>query len=204
MCRLCHVSSKLQQSHIFPRSLIELARDESMNGRFYEMHDKTSNIIQDGPKEHLLCESCEQRLCRYEKYFKEAIHLSRHGIQIVQDDNFAIISGLDYRKVKLFLLSVIWRMSVSSLPQCESITLNEDEDVIRRMILDDDPGASTKYPIAARIPLINGNMQEAWLTTPFVLEHDDGTVYATMIGGILYHIYVAQREWLARPPLPFE
>jgi len=198
-CRLCHVSAELRESHIFPRSFIKLARDQSMNNKFYEMHDSVDNLIQDGPKERLLCERCEQKLSRYEKYFKEAVHLSRHGIQILQDDRIAVISNLDYRKVKLFLLSVIWRMSISSLPQFESITLGEDEDIIRHMILEADPGASTKYPIGATIPLINGNMQDGWLTTPFVLKRAGGTIYATIIGGILYHFRVAQGSDLPDP-----
>ena len=74
-----------------------------MNHRFYELRDKASNVIQDGPKEYLLCDGCEQRLSRYEKYFKEAIHLSRHGIQVVQDRSYATIRNLDYSRVKLFL-----------------------------------------------------------------------------------------------------
>ncbi len=199
ICRLCHVSSELRNSHIFPSSFIKLTRDESINGRFCEIHDRVNSIVQDGPKEHLLCERCEQRLGRYEKYAKEAIHLSRHDIDILQDDNIAVIANLDYRKVKLFLLSVIWRMSVSSLPQCESVVLGEHEDIIRRMIIEDDPGESGKYPIAAMLPLINGNMQEGWLITPFVSKQDDGNIYATILGGILYYICVAPKADLLDP-----
>lgn len=170
-----------------------------MNGRFYEMHDGTSNTIQDGPKEHLLCKDCEQRLSQCEKYFMETVHRSKHGIDILQDDSIAVIANLDYRKMKLFLLSVIWRMGVSSLPQCQSVVLGEHEDIIRLMILEDDPGESSKYPIAGQIPLINGNMQEGWLITPFVSKQGEGNIYATILGGILYYICVAPGATLLDP-----
>lgn len=195
-CRLCHVSSKLQESHIFPRSLIKLVRDKSMNHRFYELRDKASNVIQDGPKEYLLCEGCEQRLSRYEKYFKEAIHLSRHGIQVVQDGSYATIRNLDYSRVKLFLLSVVWRMGISSVHEFRGVSLGEHKDVIRRMIITEDPGRTDKYPIGAIIPLINGRMQEGWLSSPFEIKHGGGTIYCPIIGGILYLVCIGQSSTL--------
>jgi hypothetical protein len=189
LCRLCHVPSELRKSHIFPRSFIKLVRDEDTN-RFYEMHDKVDNLIQDGPKERLLCSECEQRISRYEKYFKEAVHLSRHGIEILQAGGEAVIRNLDYANTKLFLLSILWRMSVSSLPQCEAVALGEKEEFVRRMLIRSDPGGSRQFPICAIILLINGHMDERWLCTPFTSTRYD--VYALVIGGILYFVSVKE------------
>lgn len=165
-----------------------------MNNRFYELRDKASNITQDGPKECLLCKSCEQRLCRYEKYFKEAIYLRRHGIQFVESENRAMIRNFDYSKVKLFLLSIVWRMGVSSAREFKHISLGEHEDVLRRMIITEDAGEINKYPIGAVIPLMNGRMNEGWLSSPFEGRHEDETIYYMIIGGILYLIWIAQRS----------
>ena len=189
LCRLCHVPSKLCESHIFPRSFIKFVRDEGTN-KFYEMYDKAHNLIQDGPKERLLCGPCEQRISRYEKYFKEAVHLSRHGIEILQADEVAVIRNLDYGNVKLFLLSVLWRMSVSSLPQCRAVELGEKEEVIRRMLIQEHPGENQTFPVCAVIPLINGRMEECVLCTPFVSTAHD--VYALIVGGILYFVSMKQ------------
>ncbi len=187
MCRLCHVPSELRRSHIFPRSFIKLVRDEDTN-RFYEMHDRVDNLIQDGPKERLLCGECEQRISRYEKYFKEAIHLSRHAIEIVQAGEEAVVRNLDYSNAKLFLLSILWRMSVSSLPQCQAVALGEMEEVIRRMVLQGNPGRSQEFPVCAVLPLINGRMEESVLCTPFPSERND--LYAFIVGGILYFVSI--------------
>ncbi len=191
-CCLCHTPSLLKRSHIVTNSIFSFVRDKTMNNRFYEIGDKTNIIIQDGPKEHLLCGKCEQKIGRYEKYYKEAIHLSRHGIEIIQDDKIAIIGNLDYNKIKLFLLSILWRMSISSLPQFANVSLANNEDVIRRMILEEKPGKNHEYPIAALIPLINGKMQEGWMCFPIIGDHPHGTVHYMIIGGILYSISMTQ------------
>jgi hypothetical protein len=194
-CRLCHTSSLLSESHIVTGSIFSLVRDKTMNNRFYEIGGKTKNIVQDGPKEYLLCDKCEQKIGRYEKYYKEAVHLSRHGIEIIQADGIAIIGNLDYNKVKLFLLSVLWRMSVSSLPQFADVSLANNEDAIRRIILEEKPGKSCEYPIAAIIPLIDGKMEEGWMCFPIIANHPlYRTFYYLIIGGILYLISMAQQD----------
>jgi len=188
VCRLCHASSELCISHVFPRSFIKLVRDEDSK-RFYEIHDRADTLIQDGPKERLLCGDCEQRISQHEKYFKEAVHLSRHGIEIFQADGEAVIRSLHYGNTKLFLLSILWRMSVSSLPQCQAVTLGEKGECLRRVLLRGDPGGSLEFPISAAILLINGRMEESVLCTPFASKRNDA--YALIIGGILYFVSIA-------------
>jgi hypothetical protein len=142
--------------------------------------------VQDGPKERLLCERCEQQLGRYEKYSKEAFHESKHGIQVLDSGPWVTITGIDYRNTKLFLLSVIYRMSVSSLRQFEGVALSEHEGAIRGMITAEDPGTNDQFPIGAIIPLINGNVEECVLCTPSISRRDGVTVYTMIIGGIFY------------------
>jgi len=193
-CRLCLNSPSLRKSHIVSSSIFSLIRDETMNNRFYEICNKTNKIVQDGPKEYLLCDECEQKIGRYEKYYKEAIHLSRHKIKIIQDKKVAIIGNLDYSKIKLFLLSILWRMSISSLSHFTNVSLANDEEIIRKLILEENPGRSREYPIAAIIPLIEGKMNESWTCFPFVSDQADGTIYSMIIGGILYSISMTQHN----------
>ncbi len=193
-CRLCLNSSLLRNSHIVTGSIFDLVRDKTMNNRFYEIGSKTNNIVQDGPKEYLLCDRCEQKIGRYEKYYKEAVHLSRHGIEIMQDNRIAVIGNLNYSKIKLFLLSVLWRMSISSLSQFTNVSLATDEEIIRKLILEEKPGRSQEYPIAAIIPLIEGKMAESLMCFPIVSDHPDRTVYWMIIGGILYSISTTQHN----------
>jgi hypothetical protein len=193
-CHLCLTSSSLRESHIVPSSIFSLVRDKTMNNRFHKIGNETKNIVQDGPKEYLLCDKCEQKISHYEKYYKEALHLSRHKIEIIQNDKVAIIKNLDYKKIKLFLLSILWRMSISSLPQFANVSLVNNVDVIRKIISEEKPGRSHEYPIAATIPLIYGKMQEGWMCFPIISDCPDGTIYAMVIGGILYEISMTQHD----------
>lgn len=106
-CRLCASSDPLKNSHIITGSLFAFVRDKTMNNRFYKIGTKSEEIVQDGPKEYLLCNECEQKIGRYEKYYKEAVHLSRYKIEIIHDNNIVITRNLDYGKIKLFLLSIL-------------------------------------------------------------------------------------------------
>ena len=193
-CRLCLTSSSLRKSHIISSSILSLVRDKTMNNRFYKIGNETSNIVQDGPKEYLLCGKCEQKIGRYEKYYKEAVHMSRHKIEIIQDGKVVIIRNLDYMKIKLFLLSILWRMSISSLPLFADVSLVNKEDVIRKIIFEEKPGRSHEYPIAAIIPLINDKMQEGWMCFPIISNRHDGNIYSMVIGGILYSISMTQHD----------
>lgn len=193
-CRLCLTTSTLIKSHIVPNSLFSLVRDKTMNNRFYEIGNETDNIIQDGPKEYLLCDKCEQKIGRFEKYYKEAVHLRRHKIEILQDGKITIIRNLDYKKIKLFLLSILWRMSISSLPQFADVSLVNNEDIIRKIIFEEQPGRSNEYPIAAIIPLIDGKRQEGWMFFPIISDRPDGITYYMVIGGILYLISMTQHD----------
>lgn len=184
----------LKESHIVTGSIFSLLRDKTLNNRFYEIGGKTENVVQDGPKEYLLCDKCEQKIGRYEKYYKESVHLSRHRIEIIQGNSIAVIRNLDYKKVKLFLLSVLWRMSISSLPQFADVSLANNEDVIRKMILEEKPGKSCEYPIAAIIPLINGKLEEGLMFFPIISDHPHENVYYMIIGGILYSISMTQQN----------
>ena len=192
-CHLCQRDSELRESHIIPRSIIKMVRDKSLNNRFYELKDGQDRIIQDGPKEYLLCDGCEQKIAFYEQYFKEAVHFSRHGTEKKHDGKRLLIENLDYRKMKLFFLSILWRMSISSRPEFNVVSVKKDEERIRRMILKEEPGDSAEYPVGAIVPLINGRNQEGWSTTAFVLKSDAETIYTIMIGGILYFISTVRR-----------
>ena len=191
-CRLCHIKSQLKESHIIPRSIIKLVRDKKMNNKFYELGIDTRKIIQDGPKEYLLCNPCEQKIGRYEKYFKESIYLERHKIKTVLINRCFIFNNLNYSSIKLFLLSALWRMSISSLYQFGKVSLEDDEDQIRKLINEENPGKSTDYPIVGIVPLINGRREEAWMCFPLVDENKN--IYCMIIGGVLYMISKTQHD----------
>lgn len=194
-CKLCKKTRELKKSHIIPRLAIKLIRDENLNNRFYELFNKQNKIIQDSPKEHLLCYECEQHLGNNEKYFKETIHLNRHGTKKAHDGKKLIVKNLDYKKIKLFFLSLLWRASISSKPEFENVCIGDNEEIIRKMILNESPGRSSMFSITAIVPLINNRNKEAWATNFFDSKYErSATIYSILIGGILYSISAAHQN----------
>jgi len=53
--------------------------------------------------------------------------------------------GIDYKLFKLFQLSLLWRAGVSDRPIFKEVALGRHQEILRRMLLDDDPGESHKY-----------------------------------------------------------
>ncbi|TJW03901.1 MAG: hypothetical protein E5X42_30315 [Mesorhizobium sp.] len=99
---------------------------------------------QRGLAEPLLCETCEQRFGRYEKYAAEVM-TGRSGHRFRLTGTRITISGIDYATFKLFQLSILWRASVSSLEFFKLVSIGPHEERIRRMLLGNDPGEPDTY-----------------------------------------------------------
>jgi hypothetical protein len=189
-CKLCLQKKELMLSHIIPKSLIKLVRDKELNYRFFQIKNNQSKEIQDGPKEYLLCHECEQKIGIYENYFMEVVHFNRQHTSKVHDDKCLLIENINYQKIKLFFISLLWRMGVSSLEEFRNVEIGENEEILRKRIIDANPGKSHEYPVVAIVPLIYGKNQEGWFTTAYDLSKDHIKIYGFVIGGILYTISI--------------
>ena len=77
-----------------------------------------------------------------------------------------IIEGFDYAKMKLFLLSLLWRMGVSQLHFFSGITLGHQEKRLRRMLLDNDPGSAERYACQLRLIELEGKLVADYQSQP--------------------------------------
>lgn len=99
-----------------------------------------------GLVENLLCGDCEQQLCGYESYFKTFFYGNsnpiRFSIPLKSDPFFQA----DYKKIKLFLLSVLWRASAASGSFFEEVSLSSrDMEYIRQLLRFENPGKDSQY-----------------------------------------------------------
>jgi len=122
---------------------------------------KTIKKFQTGEYDRdILCAKCENEvLCqRYEDYAAKVYQLidsklkSFKGIKIElitnkNGVNGKYINGIDYTKFKLFLLSILWRASISKRDFFDQVKLgNKHEEIIRKMIFDENPKQPEDYP----------------------------------------------------------
>jgi hypothetical protein len=148
ICRLCKSDRELRNSHIIPEFLwTELynAKHQIMgiNGR----GNRGWETLQKGVREHLFCEVCEQHFNKYcEKPFR-AQWVETEPLPNpweVEDIHWV---RFDYASFKLFHLSVLFRASVSTLPDFVTVSLGPHEEKLRELLLSRNPGEYWQYPI---------------------------------------------------------
>lgn len=121
ICKLCDNEKKLCSSHIIPKSFT--ARMKKGCSQVVEMDVNLKKTIKSNGdfKEYLLCEECEYFLkVNYEDY--GTIFLSSKKY-IVETSNYIILNNFNYEKYNIFLLSILWRASVSSHNDYKNISI---------------------------------------------------------------------------------
>ena len=144
ICRLCLKESKLRHSHVLPEFFYTDIYESRDAHRVLAITDESVKIIQKGLRENLLCQDCETKLSRYEKYVAELI---RDIPSFVHDASgrFLYSEHVNYPSLKLFQLSLIWRCGIAKNPAFTQVSLGPHEEIIRRRLLDQNPGKSFEY-----------------------------------------------------------
>ena len=141
VCRLCEKHKPLRKSHIiseFPHKPLYDAK--------HRMHllstarRSKSRIVQQGAREYLLCDNCEQQFSAYENHASRVL-----PVQPPNDDANDFTVEVEYEHFKLFQLSLLWRTGVTSRPEFQDIELGAHEPEIRRMLKREDPGDPSEY-----------------------------------------------------------
>ncbi len=97
--------------------------------------------MQKGIREDLLCSSCENKLSVWEKYVYELLNREIDNI----DTEFYRIK-VDYKKFRLFQLSVLWRCAITSNKILHLELGNKHIERLRLMLITEDPGKEWQYP----------------------------------------------------------
>jgi len=195
-CALCKSNSPLRDSHIIPEFLYKELYDKLH--RFHIIPFDASepeHFKQKGLYEKLLCEACEQKFSVWEKYAKEAF-CEGTGITIEQSGELFKLSNLDYRQFRLFLLSLLWRMGVSSQDFFKLVNLgSEHEEILRRTLLNENPLEPLQYPCLMSIVHNNGKLPFNQLSTqPMHMKSDGKHCYCVVISGMLFQFYVTSHS----------
>ena len=197
----CHLCLKkiplIKKSHILSNFLYSSLRDtDNAMISFKNSNLSQPTTIYTGVfEEGLLCSNCDNKVIgRYELYASQVIRaqsgMSGINITFFKDntgvEKYAKLEGIDYKKFKLFLLSIIWRSSISKRDFFKKIKLDPgDEEKLRKMIIEEDPGKPDDFPcviaIARNSELMNGLIREP-------SKFAEG--YKFLIAGAIYHFYI--------------
>jgi hypothetical protein len=198
-CALCKSNSPLQNSHIIPEFFYTDLYEKFGHRKFHVISTDSSKPEyhkQKGIYEKLLCRSCEQKLARWEKYAKETFTDGK-GLIIQRDSRILRLSNLDCRTFRLFLLSLLWRMAVSSLDFFALADIGaKHQETLRVALLNEDPLEPSQYPCLICGICIDGIFHRDWISPPMHMRSGDHHCHCIVINGILFSFYVTSH------PLP--
>lgn len=160
ICALCEKEKKLVDSHIFPAFMWKSGSKQEPIQEF-SLNEKYPKKRLNGIYQKLLCDTCEKIIGQYENYGRPFLERVR-GITPKKPhtevfNKFDGVKGsnnkYNYSKLKLLFLSILWRASVSSMPQYAQCDLGDFyNSQIRKLLLDNTPSILSKstFPIAIR------------------------------------------------------
>ncbi len=190
-------------SHIIPEFMYKGMYDATH--RFLALSSNPSQHVrfhQKGLRERLLCEDCEGLLNRFESYTANVFYgnglgsYQRHG-DIIQ------INGLDYKKLKLFLLSLLWRFGVTTLPQLVGAKLGPHAEHLRAMLLAGDPGEPMLYRCILTVVTWDGKHEDCLIVPPCRSRIDGRHIWLITVAGIVFTYFVSSEPHVEDSSRPF-
>jgi hypothetical protein len=152
-CRFCNQDKpRLARAHIIPRSFFRLVRGEGHYSVLMRASRKavTQDYTQAGIYDcGILCVECERRFSRYDThgfavftnvFLHKTLYLDTYGIPCA-----LLLPNVNFLLLKLFVLSVLWRASVSRLDFFNNVDLGPHEEIIKSLISNDTVEGGDHY-----------------------------------------------------------
>lgn len=151
-----------------------------------------------GIREQLLCDSCENRLSKWEDYAARFFS-GRKKIEGKMVQNHLHMKGLDYHKLKLFLLSLLWRFAVAQNAVLSGARLGPHKERIRRMLLANDPGGELDYPCVIVAATFDRKHFPDLIVAPHESRTPDGhRIWQIVVGGFVLMFVVSSHTQTCR------
>lgn len=159
LCAFCETEQKLCESHITPKWLV---KDRDTGTGFFQVaqNDPFKKRMPEGWKETLLCRSCEDIMEIYDDYSAVFFRASdKWVLERPFNEKVWVVHDYDYKKLKLFFMSILWRASVAKTQPFAAVSLETKElRRLRLMIEQGNPGKAFDFTviISKRGPMKNG------------------------------------------------
>jgi hypothetical protein len=152
-CKLTGTEGSPVKAHIIPRSFYSLGQKGPINGKVIRLKiDDT--VIKRSPNgeydETILTHEGEKYFKEIDTYAFDCLIKRGQEATLYHDGEnplCAEIEKYDYKKLKLFFISLLWRAGVSTRPMFSNVSLGLHEANLRRMILESDPGTDLDYSV---------------------------------------------------------
>lgn len=196
-CKLCLEQKKLVKAHIIPKSFYKPMRKGTTAPRI------TSDSRRFNPRkvptgvydQTIVCQECEGRFQAWDDYAAKLLLSPSTKIEDFFDEvgrKLAYrIDNVAYGKLKLFFMSVLWRVSVSSHLFFSQVRLGTHEATLRAMILNKDPGDENAFSVV--LCRFDQSLAQHFLLYPHRQRHDGINIIRLYLSDYIAEIKVDKR-----------
>ncbi len=204
LCCLCGAEPPIRNSHVIPEFLHSAIYDTKNRALKMTASTGKSTPVQVGFRAPILGKNCEALVNdEYEQPFRRMWFEEGRAPTGTFGGSVHQIYVPDYRRFKLFLLSVLFRAGVCTLDPYASVNLGTHENSLREMLLHGDARSPMDYPILGSVLLMpNSRQVYTSVTPPFEVEFEGHPLYVFAFGGCLWEFLlttngVSNRDALA-------
>jgi hypothetical protein len=152
VCRFCGHRKELAQAHIIPRSFFLLNKGDSKH--FTEARQYDDRMVKNWQNgvwdDGILCSDCDNGFSSWEKHGIAMLSKPPGTNALPENDSELesfVLHGADYAQLKLFVLTMLWRASISTQPFFAKIELGKHEATIVEMLRNKDPGSPHDFAV---------------------------------------------------------
>jgi len=198
-CQLCLKDKQLQNSHIIPEFCYKALYDGQHRFQVLKFIPEEKKLhLQKGIREKLLCYECEQLLSPFEDHARRVFYGGQEFSFSVQEE-MVRVKGIDYRRFKLFQLSLLWRAGLSRHPFFKKIKLGPHEERLRGMLISGDPGEPHDYGcVLLGMVMQNHELMDEIIKAPDSLRSHGHRCFRFLLCGYLW-IFVVSKHSSAFP-----
>lgn len=207
-CKLCLEEKLLQKrSHIIPNFMYKSFYHENgmlKYGLLADLKEGVAEELKTGFYEsNILCNNCDTVIInKYETYANSVLYTDDQKEKlrpIVTDLNiggYALkhYKNINYKKFKLFLHTLLWRSSISKLPFFKHVNLGPHENVLRKNILEGDPGDENEYPIVISEYKYTSNIPTDFILIPYKVRVNNVLGYRFACEGKVFDFLVYSKS----------
>lgn len=156
-----------------------------------------------GLVEPLLCHDCEQKFSAVEDYAKRFFYGSSNPIRLSLPLSPDPVFTADFKKMKLFQLSILWRAAEAKGEFFSAVTLTaQHRERLRQMLITENPGADYEYfctmarlvasPAVQELQNRHGISIETGVFAPVAHQFDRWQSCTFMMGGIVWGFCITE------------
>jgi len=198
VCKLCRNEvTALINAHVIPKSLWEIDGDQPPPRLVTNTADTFPKRVPIGVYDQtIVCETCERRFSPYDTYAADFLLNRTNKFEQVRDEigklGGYLVHNYDYRLLKLFGISVLWRAAVSSHPLFSRVQLGPFEEKARDMLVKGEPGDAMVFGVLFSV--WDGGDSHT-IMDPFAGRLSGVRTYRFYLGRFVAHIKVDRRPF---------